>query len=155
MLKYDKFEGETTDGLRFYKKTQGRDLHFRLRIAEYDVVSRISSHIKREDIDTLLHLAPQVMGAKLEKIVKTFSKATDVVDKTEEKDSYPSYGGSTVFFYYSVPGGHTLQVSLKVMTFKKASFNRALWDALKLGVVLNEKGKVSESVEKFREAVYR
>ena len=155
LLKYDKFEGETKNGLKFYKKTQGRDLHFRLRIAEYDVSSATSSNMRKEDVDKLLSLAPQVMGAKLEKIVKTFSKASDVVDKTEEKDSYPSYGGSTVYFYYSVPGGHTLQVSLKVMSFKKASFNRALWDALKLGVVLNEKGKVRESVEKFRAVVYR
>lgn len=153
LLGYDRLLSKSSTSLSFMKTSHDHDLRIELDLAEYDVTRSKAFNMGSDEISKLLKIAPKVRGASLEKIVRAASSPRDVVDVTDGGRTYPSYGGRTSYFFYSVPGGHTLQYSVKVMSFKKSSFKGATWNAIKLGVVMNEKGRVKKSVEKFRELV--
>ena len=120
---------------------------------EIDVTTHVSHYIletgekfNMTSDQTKLMLSNAPLGNKnLGMITSTYSTERDI-----EK---ASRGGRTVNYYYHV-GPHTLKMSLKMVTFKRADLNSFEWGIVEKVAVKKQKSNSKKSLERFRDYYY-
>ena len=142
---YKKLKNIDRDSMTYTKKFGIADeINVTTRVSHYNLETGEKFNMSEDQARLMLSNAP--LGKQnLGMITSTYSSEKDI-----EK---ASRGGRTVNYYYHV-GPHTLKMSLKMVTFKRADLNSFEWGVVEKVAVKKQKSNSKKSLERFRDYYY-